>query len=204
MPATIPFGPLQIAYDARVLRPRPWTALQAQWAAELLLTAPPGPFLELCAGVGHIGLLAARLAGGFRRLVQVDESAAAQELARENAARAGLPKLIDYRRRPMQDALEPAERFALVIADPPWVPTGQTGQHPDDPADAIDGGPDGLVVARACVDLAVLHLLPGASLLIQLGDRDQARRLADQVVGVKPLGVREGEGGVVARFRSVV
>lgn len=204
MPATVPFGPLQIAYDDRVLQPRPWTALQAQWAAELLLTAPSGPVLELCAGVGHIGLLAARLGGGSRPLVQVDDSAAAEELARVNAARAGLDGLLEFRRRPLEDSLEPEERFALIIADPPWVPTAETGQHPDDPAVAIDGGPDGLVVARACVDLAVLHLLPGASLLIQLGDRGQARRLADQVVGVKLLGVRQGEGGVVARFRSVV
>ncbi|MBI2244007.1 MAG: methyltransferase, partial [Nocardioides sp.] len=57
-PETMGFGPLRITFDGRVLRPRPWTAAQSEWAAEILADAPAGPVLELCAGAGQIGLLA--------------------------------------------------------------------------------------------------------------------------------------------------
>ena len=51
---------LEISYDQRVLEPRPWTAAQSRWASSLFRVLPPGPVLELCAGAGHIGLLAVR------------------------------------------------------------------------------------------------------------------------------------------------
>ena len=71
---TMTFGDLEIAYDDRVLTPRPWTALQSEWAAELLESAPAGPVLELCAGAGQIGLLAVRLGMGpwLTRLLSAD------------------------------------------------------------------------------------------------------------------------------------
>ena len=70
--AEIDFGGLSIRYDERVLEPRPWTTSQSRWAAELLRDTPPGPLLELCAGAGHIGLLA--VAYQPRDLVMVDIS----------------------------------------------------------------------------------------------------------------------------------
>ena len=50
----------------------------------------------------------------------------------------------------MDVVLDPHERFAVVIADPPWVPRADTGRYPEDPVLAIDGGDDGLDLARAC------------------------------------------------------
>ena len=69
------FGPLTIAFDERVLRPREWTAAQSAWAADLMTSAPDGPVLELCSGAGHIGLLAVLLSS--RPLVCVDASSVA-------------------------------------------------------------------------------------------------------------------------------
>ena len=74
------FGGLRIRYDDRVLAPRDWTAAQSRWAAELIATAPPGPVLEVCAGAGHIGLLAVTLAP--RPLVCVDADAVACQYLR--------------------------------------------------------------------------------------------------------------------------
>ena len=68
----IEFGSLSIQFDDRVLRPRRWTTAQSAWASALLDGAPEGPVLELCAGVGHIGLLA--MTGQSRPLVLVDSS----------------------------------------------------------------------------------------------------------------------------------
>jgi release factor glutamine methyltransferase len=167
-----PFGSLRIAYDERVLQPRPWTAAQSLWAAELLRDAPPGPVLELCAGAGQIGLLA--IATEPRPLVAVDLNPVACDYARRNADAAGLGELVEVREGGIDDVLEPAETFALVIADPPWVRRRETRRYPQDPLLAIDGGEDGLEVAWACVAAASSHLIPGGAALLQLGTVEQA------------------------------
>jgi release factor glutamine methyltransferase len=77
----------------------------------------------------------------------------------------------------MTEALAPEERFPLVLADPPYIPSGQTGVFPDDPLTAIDGGADGLDLARLCLEVGQRHLDVGGHLLIQLRDADQAERL---------------------------
>ena len=176
---TMGFGPLRITFDGRVLRPRPWTEAQSTWAAEILGTAPPGPVLELCAGAGQIGLLA--VLGTTRRLVCVDVSPDACEWARHNAERAGLSDRVEVREGPMDEVLHDSERFAVVVADPPWVRRDEIDRYPEDPVLAIDGGPDGMAVAWTCVDLARTHLRPGGSLLIQLGTVGQVDVLRDRL-----------------------
>ncbi|WP_344046243.1 methyltransferase [Nocardioides panacihumi] len=193
------FGTLDISYDERVLRPRPWTEQQAHWAAQLLTDpAPAGPVLELCAGAGQIGLLTISLQP--RPLVCVDRSPMACGFARSNAAAAGLGSLVDVREASLESALAPGERFALVIADPPWVPSDRTGAFPEDPLEAIDGGLDGLDVARACLRTAIPHLLPGAAVLLQLGAEDQAAALAEEFDELVVRETRRCEGGVLVHL----
>ena len=168
---------LHIAYDDRVLTPRPWTAAQADWATELLAVAAPGPVLELCTGAGHIGLLA--IHGNERRLVAIDADPVACDYARRNAADAGLADRVEVRHAVLEEALAPGEQFPVIIADPPWVPSARTGDHPEDPVLAIDGGDDGLVIARRCLEVARRHLAPGGAMLLQLGTRAQATQLEE-------------------------
>ena len=199
------FGSLLIAFDERVLRPREWTTAQSAWAADLLVSAPEGPVLELCAGAGQIGLLA--VVGSGRRLVCVDASEVACEFARTNADAAGVADRVEVRHARLEQALGPDEVFPLVIADPPWVPREATGRFPEDPLSAIDGGSDGLDVARACLEVIAAHLAPGGSALLQLGTAEQAAALA----GEGPLAdgdlvvkeVREHERGVLVRIDRV-
>jgi len=196
---SIDFGPLQIQYDDRVLRPRPWTAQQSSWAAELVAAAPDGPVLELCCGAGHIGLLTVALAA--RPLVCVDASEVACDYTRRNAELAGLAALVEVRHGRLEEALDEHERFAVVIADPPWVPRAQVGRYPEDPVTAIDGGPDGLDLARACLRVAAAHLLPGGSALLQVGTRAQVDRLTGEPLhGLELREVRELDGGVLVRL----
>ena len=198
VPHLTTFGPLRIAHDDRILAPRPWTVMQALWATDLLLDAPGGPVLELCCGAGHIGLLA--IAGQPRALVAVDDSPVACDYVRRNAEDAGLGHLVDVRRRDLEHAAEPGELFALVLADPPWVPSDETDRYPGDVPEAIDGGPDGLEVARACVRVAGAHLAPGGSVLLQLGSPEQVASLERELEDLSVAEMREGEGGVVARL----
>ncbi len=185
MPATIGFGPLTIAYDHTVLEPRPWTFAQAAWAADLLRGAQPGPVVELCSGAGQIGLAVAALSG--RHVTLVDASADACRFARQNAEAAGLHHAVEVRHGPMDEVLAGHERFALVLADPPYLPSASTGLFPDDPEHAVDGGPDGLALARTCLDVAARHTAPGAPVLLQLRDLAQAEALAGELDDGHPL-----------------
>ncbi|WP_372728365.1 methyltransferase [Nocardioides sp.] len=198
------FGELSIAFDDRVLRPRPWTAAQSHWAAELMAALPAGPALELCAGAGQIGLLAvqrARRAGVERPLVCVDLDPVACDYARRNAEAASLDELVEVRQGRLEEILAPAARFALVIADPPWVPRDRTNTYPEDPLLAIDGGEDGLEVARACLQVAARHLLPGGAVILQVGTLEQVERLRTESTGELTMTeVRHGERGVLVRL----
>ena len=178
-PEEMDFGRLRIAYDGRVLEPRPWTAAQSAWAGEILPTAPPGSVLELCSGAGQIGLLA--VADSDRQLVCVDLNPVACDYARVNAGAAGMEDRVGVREARLESALEPDERFPVIIADPPWVPGALTSQFPEDPLSAIDGGHDGLDVARACLDVVDAHLADGGVAVLQLGTEAQADALGDHV-----------------------
>lgn len=191
------FGSLTIQIDEHVLEPRPWVLLQSEWARELLEAAPAGPVLELCTGAGHIGLMA--LVGNDRHLVAVDADVTACEWARRNADSNGLAHRVEVRHGRLEDAVSPDERFVLVVADPPWVPRAEVGRFPEDPVLAIDGGTDGLDVARACLDAASRALIPGGSLLLQLGTDVQARALADE--RFVEVGRRRGERGIVVHLQ---
>jgi release factor glutamine methyltransferase len=199
-PETMDFGRLRIAFDGRVLRPRAWTTAQSEWAVEVLATAPAGPVLELCSGAGQIGLLA--VADDTRRLVCVDLSPVACDYARQNAAAAGLADRVEVREGAVDATLRESERFALVVADPPWVRRADTGRYPEDPLLAIDGGQDGMEVAWTCVDTARRHLLPGGSLVLQVGTVDQVdalrEGLRDDMLEVTE--VRWRERGVLVRL----
>jgi len=191
----IEFAGLEIHWDRRVLRPRPWTAEQSRWAAELAEHAPAGPVLELCCGAGHIGLLAARLSG--RELVQVDRDPVAGDYARSNAERAGVRA--DVRSAALRDALAEDERYGVVIADPPWLPTGSVAQFPDDPVLAVDGGADGFDMILECLAVSLEHLLPAGHLVLQVGVPQQAdlvaEWLAEHGAGRAVLGVRDCRPG---------
>lgn len=197
------FRGLAISFDDQVLEPRPWTEAQSAWAAELLVDAPSGPVLELCAGVGHIGLGAVR--DSDRHLVMVDVNPVAERFAQENAAANGLECGIEFRLSRIDAALAADERFSLIVADPPWVRSADTSMFPEDPILAIDGGDDGLDLARTCVDLIDRHLLAGGSGLLQLGNTAQSETIAayaeEHLAGfVRVVETRVYERGVLVRI----
>jgi methylase of polypeptide subunit release factors len=199
----IEFGSLSIQYDDRVLRPRRWTTAQSAWASALLDSAPEGPVLELCAGVGHIGLLA--MVGQSRPLVLIDSSQVACDHAAVNQQHAGLAGPVEIRCGRMEDLIGDDERFALIIADPPWVRSAGTDAHADDPVHAIDGGEDGLDLVRTCVELIGHHLDDDGSAVLQIGDLEQVAAVSDQLADHPDLALRMAEhrayeGGVLVRL----
>ena len=198
----VDFEDLRIEYDERVLTPRPWTAAQSHWAADLIRVAPPGPVLELCSGAGHIGLLAISLAP--RRLVCVDADPVACGFLRRNAAKAGIR--VDVREGPMDRVLDGDEKFAVVIADPPWVPTTEVREYPEDPVPRSTAEKTGSTWSAACLDVLDRHLAEAGAALLQVGPDGQADRLADLVADYDDLAVvevREFERGALVQIDRV-
>jgi methylase of polypeptide subunit release factors len=198
-PEHLDFDGLTITFDARVLRPRLWTAEQSRWAADLLSDLPPGLVLELCSGAGQIGLAAVRRTD--RSLVCVDADPAAIDFGRANAREAGLAARVEFRLGRIDEVLREGERFSLIIADPPWVTSADVARYPEDPRSAIDGGQDGLAVARLCLRAIEEHLSDSGAALLQLGTVDQVAALVSLGNGsLRCLEVRQYDGGVVARL----
>ena len=166
------FGPIDVAFDESLLRPRPWTLAQSEWAAEL---SDGRPMLEVGCGAGHIGLAAAVLSGA--RVVQVDRDPAACRWAAINAAANGRGHVVEQRCGSAEDVLGDEERFGVVIADPPYVPSSEVHLYPEDPLGAIDGGPDGLDSVRSFLAGIAGHVDPGGSVVLQLRGLSQVDQL---------------------------
>ncbi len=148
------FRYLELISDPRALVPRPETELLVELALEL----KPSSVLDIGTGSGAIALaVASELAEC--RVVATDTSAAALELARENALRLGLADRVNFELGTLPVALGTAVEdvgFDLVVANLPYVPEGDwPGLAPDirgfEPRAALLGGPDGLDVVRAAV-----------------------------------------------------
>jgi release factor glutamine methyltransferase len=130
-----------------------------------------GRAADLCTGAGAIAahLLAAVPTAS---VIGVDLDPNAVACAARNGVRAVLGDL--------DEPLEPDHSFDVVTAVPPYVPTGQLRLLPVDvqryePRAALDGGADGLDVARRVVSAASRLLAPRGWLLIELGaDQDEA------------------------------
>ncbi|HSN92292.1 MAG TPA: peptide chain release factor N(5)-glutamine methyltransferase [Anaeromyxobacteraceae bacterium] len=152
--------------DPRVLVPRPETEV----VAEAALAALPegGRALDLCTGSG---VLAVTLALERRaRVVATDLSPGALELARENARSLGAE--VTFLGGDLDGPVEPGRTFDLVVSNPPYVPSGEIDglarEVRREPRLALDGGPDGLALARRIVALAPARLAPGGTLVLEM------------------------------------
>ncbi len=197
---TVNFDALEVMYDPRVIEPRPWTTMQSHWAAEIAPLVPEGPILELCCGAGHIGLLAAVRSG--RRLVQVDADPTACHWAIRNATAAGMASRVEVRCGPMVREVGCEERYPLIIADPPYLPSAETSRYPADPRLAIDGGADGLDVVRECIAVIDRALTPDGAALLQLRGDSQVGQAMELLPGTLTVtGIRhDGPDRAVVRL----
>ena len=156
---------------------------------------------DLCTGAGAIAAHM-RAAAPTTSVIGVDVDSTAVACARRNGVRALVGDL--------DLPLQPERTFDVVTAVPPYVPTGDLRLLPADvqryePRAALDGGTDGLDLARRVVAAASRLLRPGGWLLIELGgsqDEALAPDLAASGFGdVEPWRDDDGElRGLAARL----
>ncbi len=166
-----------------VLVPRPETETLITLA---LAMGPPGPARLLDLGTGSGIILLTLLAERPRwRGVGVDRSPAAAAWALRNAGRLGLAGRGRIIVSDWDEALDPALRFDLVLANPPYVRRAEIPELPPEisrhePKAALDGGSDGLAALRAVLKAARRRLRAGGRLFVEIGadQGDAAAELA--------------------------
>jgi release factor glutamine methyltransferase len=146
---------------------------------------PPAPVIvELCTGSGAVAVaLATELPAA--RVLATDVSWRALRVARANAERLGVAERITFLRGNLWQALNgqaPAGSVDLVVANPPYIPTGELATlMPEvhwEPRLALDGGADGLRIVREIVATSSERIRPGGFLLLEIGADQEERVLA--------------------------
>ncbi|WP_430788265.1 peptide chain release factor N(5)-glutamine methyltransferase [Actinoplanes sp. G11-F43] len=167
---TAAFRYVELAVGDGVFTPRPETELLAGWGIER--TGPGAVVVDLCSGSGAIAVsVADETRAG--RVIAVERSPAALTWLRRNTA--GHPVVEVVAGDVTDPGLLPDLRGAVdvLLCNPPYVPDG-TEVPPEvsghDPAEAVFGGGDGLVVIRPVIELAAHLLKPGGSLGIEHDD----------------------------------
>jgi release factor glutamine methyltransferase len=159
------FRSLELAVDGRALIPRPETELLVEIALEL----EPSTALDVGTGSGAVALAVADELPGCE-VTATDTSAAALELARENAERLGIDGRVRFKRGTVPER----RRFELVLANFPYVREDEwEGLAPEitrfEPREALVGGADGVEAIASTVPATIAALEPGASLALEVG-----------------------------------
>lgn len=194
------FWGLDFAVTADVLTPRPDSETLIEAALELRPDRLAA-YRALDLGTGSGCLLLAFLSERPNATgLGVDASPAALEVARRNGERLGLAGRARFIRGDWCAGLE--ERFDLVLANPPYIPTARIdGLEPEvaryEPRGALDGGPDGLEAYRTLASQLPAVLQPGGVVLFEVGE-GQAAAVAGLAAasGLKSLGTRRDLAGI--------
>jgi len=177
------FLSLDLRVTPAVLIPRPETELLVEQALARLPQDAPSRVLDLGTGSGAVALAIVRHRPRAE-VVAVDQSAAALEVARENAAQLGLSNL-HFLQGDWYGPLD-RRRFDLIVSNPPYIAAGDPhlseGDLRFEPAAALASGADGLDAICIIVASAHDHLLPGGWLLFEHGydQADACRELLRQ------------------------
>lgn len=177
------FYGFSFAVSPAVLVPRPETELLVDLTLEWLAGWSGGraPLMaDIGTGSGAIAIAAA-LVQEQRGLpgpwIATDVSAAALEVARENAAALGAGERVEFREGSLYEPIP--EVFDLIVSNPPYIAEGERASlMPEvaahEPGLALFSGASGLGHLEALVAGAPARLQPGGVLLMEIGHTQRA------------------------------
>lgn len=200
----LPFGPIELRVDRRALIPRPETEQLWETAVAVLGGAGPGtPIVDVGTGSGALALALKRVFPAAR-VYATDLSAAALDLARENAAANGLD--VTFLRGDLFAPLPPTlrGRVEMIVANPPYLSEQDWRGLPDEirlhePREALVGGPTGTEVLARIAEEAYRWLGVGGWLLCEIGETQ-----AEAALRLFGAYGREVRGDLVGRPRFLV
>lgn len=173
------------AVTPEVLIPRPESELIVEELLALLpVDAPALPRRVADVGTGS-GCIAVTVAAERPHLhvVATDISRLALDVARQNAARAGVAARIEFLECAYLSGT--SGMFDFILSNPPYVSEGEYEQlQPEvreyEPEIALQAGEDGLRDIRQIIDVSAERLKPGGTLFMEIGHQ-QAGALAELV-----------------------
>lgn len=159
-----------------VLDPRPDSECVVELALQHLGSKDAVSILDLGTGTGCL-LLTLLAERPQARGLGIDISPAALDVARGNAAALGLQDRAAFQQGEWLS--EAAERFDLIISNPPYIPTDDIhGLVPEvrdhEPRLALDGGPDGLGPYRIMLPQLAGHLKAEGVAILEHGQGQEA------------------------------
>ena len=196
------FCGLRIAVEPGVFVPRRRT----EWLVRQAAALRPRTVVELCCGSGAVAAALRSLLPGLA-VTAADVDPVAVRCARRNLP--GADVLEGDLDAPLPPALR--GRVDVLVANAPYVPTGDIALMPPEARDheprvALDGGTDGLDVARRVVACAPRWLAAGGTVLVETSTRQApALAAAARAAGLEPrVTADEDLGGtsVVAVLRT--
>jgi release factor glutamine methyltransferase len=188
------FCGFEIAVNRHALVPRPETELLAELGGKFLSTISSEPATALDFGTGT-GCISIALAAKCPRakIVALDISADALELAKQNAAANKVSERIEFlqsdgfetvgqasslsqiEKEKLETGKMPVLQFDLLISNPPYIASAEIETlEPEvrdfDPRAALDGGADGLDFYRLLAAQAKSFLKPHGKIMLEFGD----------------------------------
>lgn len=206
----MPFRHLVIRVVPGVFIPRPETEILVDAALEAIKDLEQPLVGEVCTGSGCVAVSIAYENPGARVWTS-DVSEPAVEAARRNALYAGVADRVQVFHG---DLFSPylhglPGSLDLAVANPPYIPSTDMPGLPVEvlgfePHLALDGGPDGLDVARRIAADAARLLRPGGTLAIEL-DESRAAAFAAEIgsayAGIKVLKDLTGRDRIVVGIK---
>jgi release factor glutamine methyltransferase len=188
------FWTLDLAISEATLDPRPDSETLIEAALEFLPDrAAPLRAVDFGSGSGAL-LLAFLSEFPHATGIGIDRAPGAVEVARRNAAAAGLDGRARFEAGDWRDASPGVAE--VVLANPPYIPSGAIDAlAPEvarfEPRLALDGGVDGLTAYRQLAPIVAGTLRPGGFAFLELG-QGHARAVAAimAAVGLEAAGIR--------------
>lgn len=193
---------IEVACEPEVLIPRPETELLVDIALEGLDAAAavePKRVLEIGCGTGCISCSIASERPGVL-VSATDISPKAVALATKNRDALGLGEAISLVECDLGAGIAPElmGTFAVLVSNPPYIPTAVMQALPDEVANfephlALAGGDDGLDVYRRLLELAPKALMPGGLFACELHEDalEAAAQLAEAQGAWKHIEIRQ-------------
>lgn len=193
------FG-LDLYVDRRVLIPRPETELLVERAITMVRKRGGEPtIVDVGTGSGAIALALARHLPGAR-IVAVDRSSSALEVARLNAMRLGLGTAVQFVQGDLLSWLR--QPVDVIVANLPYIPADRLSTLPADVRDfeppiALNGGVHGLELMQKLIGQSADRLADEGVLLLEC-DPEQLAPLTDAtsraLPGCRSRSIRDGFG----------
>lgn len=183
----MPFRHLVVRVESGVLIPRPETEVLVDEALRVIDGLEAPVVLDLCTGSGCVALSIAQEMP-TAEVWATDVSALACTCAEANAERLRLSGRVRVAEGDLFGGVPEGLKgaFDLILSNPPYIPSEEISSLPFEvgrfePTLALDGGPDGLSVARRIWNEALDWMKPGATLAIELDER-RVRAAAEEIV----------------------